>query len=215
MTPRTERAGGVDETPTGVPGAPDRLGDDYFLDTWSTPDPWGFEDRWYERRKRDLTVAALPDERYDHAIEPGCAQGLLTRRLAARCDRVTALELVPAVAERARQRCHDLPNVEVRTAALPEHWPPSGRGGVAVSADLVVASEVLYYLRPVGLERVLTGLDQVLAADGTLLAVHWRGPTDYPLSGDEVHGRLDEVPWLESVLRLEQDLFRLDVWTRR
>ncbi len=213
MTRGDQREAPVDDA--GPDDAGDRLGDDYFDETWSEPDPWGFEHRWYEQRKRDLTLAALPEQRYTHAIEPGCAQGLVTRRLAARCDRVTALELVPAVAARARRRCRDLPHVEVRVGALPDDWPPSPADDAGASADLVVASEVLYYLRPAGLERVLTGLDQVLEPDGALVAVHWRGPTDYPLTGDDVHRRLDEVAWLEPVLRLSQDAFRLDVWTRR
>lgn len=32
------------------------------------PDPWQVASRWYERRKRDLLLAALPRERYAHGF---------------------------------------------------------------------------------------------------------------------------------------------------
>lgn len=186
---------------------PTRLADAYFHEVWQEPDPWDFEDSWYEARKRDLTLAALPDQHVAHAFEPGCAQGILTARLATRCDRVTALDPVPEVAERARARVGDHADVEVRVGALPDDWPED-------PVDLVVASEVLYYLSPAGLETFVDRLDAALGAGGALVAVHWRGPTDYPQTGDEVHERLDAVDWLSRTLHAEQDEFLLDTWVR-
>ncbi len=46
-------------------------------------DPWGFTDRWYERRKRALTLAALPRERF----RPRLRAGLLDRRAHGRAGR--------------------------------------------------------------------------------------------------------------------------------
>ena len=51
-----------------------------------SPDPWHLADRWYEHRKYDLTLAALPQPRYHRAFEPACSVGELTSRLAERCD---------------------------------------------------------------------------------------------------------------------------------
>ena len=51
-------------------------------------DPWKFRSRWYERRKRALTLACLPSARYAHGFEPGCANGELSACLATRCDRL-------------------------------------------------------------------------------------------------------------------------------
>jgi hypothetical protein len=45
-------------------------------------DPWD-TGSWYERRKRALMLAALPQERYGTALEPGCGTGELTVELAA------------------------------------------------------------------------------------------------------------------------------------
>ena len=67
----------------------------YFEEIYSrAEDPWHFETSWYERRKYELTMAALPRERYRRAFEPGCANGALTERLASRCDERVALEPV-------------------------------------------------------------------------------------------------------------------------
>lgn len=175
-----------------------RVADEYFAKMYATdPDPWGFDSRWYERRKYDLTLAALPRERYARAFEPGCANGALTERLAARCDELVALELMPEVAARARTRLAGLPHVRVETGALPEAWP-------AGTFDLVVFSEVLYYLR--SLDAVL---DRV-PAGAHVVAVHWRGETDYPLTAAQVHGALEDR-WLRLV-HYREDSFALDVF---
>ena len=83
-------------------------------------------------------------------------------------------------------RLRGVAGVTLARATFPEQMQ-SGRW------DLIVCSEVLYYLDPpafvLALERVRAGL-----ADGaTVLAVHWQGATEtYPLRGDEVHDRLAE-----------------------
>ena len=80
----------------------------------------------------------------------------------------------------ARARLAGLPHVRVERREIPEEFPP-GRFG------LIVASEVLYYLDAPALEATLDRIQ------GTLLAVHWRGPTErYPFTGDEIHHRLSE-----------------------
>ena len=67
-------------------------------------DPWGFRNRWYERRKRLLTMALLPRERYRRAFEPGCANGELSAQLAARCDSLLATDLNETAVRLASER---------------------------------------------------------------------------------------------------------------
>lgn len=171
------------------------------------PDPWGFDSSAYERRKYDLTLAALPPGRFRRAFEPGCANGALTERLAPRCDELHAYDLLPEVAARARARLAGRPRVAVGTGTFPDDWPPG-------TGDLVVLSEVAYYCTPDGLEAAISRLGRWLEPGGTLLAVHYTGTTDYPLAGDAVHERLDRVPWLERRERLIDSRFRLDLWRR-
>lgn len=187
-----------------------RLDAAYFEARYATSDdPWGFTTRWYERRKYDLTLACLPARRYERAFEPGCSIGVLTRDLAERCARLDAMELLPDVAARAAERCADLPNVTVTVGALPETWPAGDD-----PFDLIVLSEVGYYLTPPGLEHVIEGLERRLAPGGHLVAVHWLGETDYPLDGAEVHRRLDAVDWLRGRFTGREEAFALDVWER-
>lgn len=170
-------------------------------------DPWGFADRWYEARKRAVTLAALPDARYGSALEVGCSIGVLTAALAPRCDALTALDVSPAAVRRAGTRLAGSPHVTVAVGDV--------TGDVADGPfDLVVLSEVGYYLTRASLRQVLAKLCSVLAPGGTLLACHWRHPVQqYPLTGDDVHRILAaEVGLTRLVHHTEADLL-LDVWS--
>jgi len=186
-----------------------RTPDAYFEQMYaSDADPWGYETRWYERRKYALTAAALPREHYERAFEPGCSIGALTELLAPRCTTLVALELMPQVAARARSRpTIGIEHVAVEVGRIPEDWP-------AGTFDLVVLSEVLYYLDEPGVAEVLARLDACLAPAGHVIAVHWRGETDYPLSGDRVHELLDLHPGLHRLARYREDAFVLATYER-
>lgn len=145
-------------------------------------DPWDFETSPYERAKYDATIEALGGRRFASALEIGCSIGVLTERLAARCDRLLAVDAAEAAADAARERLADEEHVTVERRELPETFPPG-------PFDLVVCSEVLYYLDAPAFEAMLDAIARELT--GCLLAVHWRPATErYPLRGDEVHERL-------------------------
>lgn len=188
---------------SGSATAPDAA---YFDATYERhDDPWGFESRWYEQRKRAVTLASLPDERYETALELGCSIGVLTAELATRCDELLAIDVSQAAVDRARQRVGD--DARVERADLLEQFP----GG---QFSLVVFSEVGYYFQAPELSRVLDSIEHALAPGGTLLACHWRHPVaDYPLSGDEVHERLRERG-LPLVAQHFEDDFVLEVFSR-
>jgi LmbE family N-acetylglucosaminyl deacetylase/SAM-dependent methyltransferase len=168
-------------------------------------DPWGFTDRWYERRKRALTLAALPRERFARALEPGCSIGVLTAQLGERCDDLLALDVVPATVRKARERTAHLPGVRVEHGSVPADWPE----GVF---DLVVLSEVGYYCGPADLRTLVDRAAGALPPDGVLVACHWRHPVpEYPLGGDAVHAALRAHPRLALLARHEEEDFLLDV----
>lgn len=173
----------------------------------SDDDPWGFDRRWYERRKFELTVAALPNERYRRAFEPGCANGTLTELLQARCDRLIASEMLEEVASRARGRLAHLDHVEVVVAAFPAWWPDG-------PLDLVVLSEVAYYLTDRGRDVAASSLLESLAPGGHVVAVHYTGTTDYPMTGVQVGDWLDRLDGLTCCVRHHDRSFELGVWTR-
>ena len=163
-------------------------------------DPWGFASRWYERRKYALTLAALPAPAYDRGLEIGCSIGILTAALAQRCASLVALD--PSAAALAEAATRVPGSVQLVQGMVPADWP-SG------PYDLVVLSEVGYYLDAADLQQLLHLIERDLAPDGTVLACHWRHPVDdYPLTGDQVHAALGRWP---RVSRVEEEDFMLDV----
>jgi SAM-dependent methyltransferase len=169
-------------------------------------DPWGFRRRWYETRKRALTLACLPAPRYRSAYEPGCANGELSAALAERCDRLLISDAVGAAVELARRRVEAYAQVEVVQASVLDPWPRQ-------AFDLVVISELGYYLEASALESVARHARASLRPGGTLLACHWRHAIEgCELSGDQVHERLAaglQIPHLSNLT--DADL-RIDVW---
>jgi SAM-dependent methyltransferase len=185
------------------------LGPGYFDAMYeAAPDPWGFEDRWYEQRKYAISLAQLPDRRYRRAFEPGCSIGVLTAMLAGRCDRLLSWDVAAGAVQAAARRTCDLPNVRVERRQIPHEWP-EGR------FDLIVFSEVLYYLGDRDLEQALDYGVHALEPGGTLLAVHWRHPvTDYPRSGDDVHRVLAARPGLARLVSHQEEDFLAEVYRR-
>ena len=142
------------------------------------PDPWNFSASPYERAKYALTLNAMPKSRYQSALEVGCSIGVLTRSLASRCDALLAIDAAEKPLVEARRRCADLASVSFEQMFVPEQWP----GGVF---DLILLSEVVYYLSREDVGRLAASVTRSLATDGSVILVHWTGSTDYPLSGDE------------------------------
>ena len=142
-------------------------------------DPWGAESRWYEQRKRSLLLAALPRPRFTRALEVGCSTAVLTEALQERAARVVAIDSSPAALDLARRRLGD--HADLREVDVPWQWPEG-------SFDLVVVSEVGYFLSPVALEGLVGRVADSLTPDGVVVLCHWRHPVKgWPLDGEDVH----------------------------
>ena len=171
------------------------------------PDPWKYATSWYERRKRALTVAALPSEQYSSALEIGCSIGTLTAELAPRCANLLAVDASGAALAQAAERLAPFPAVSARQLTMPAEWP----GG---SYDLVVVSEVGYYLAASELEALIERIRHSMLPGGTLLLCHWRHPiSGWELDGETVHARVrDGLKWPTAGLYRERD-FLLETLT--
>ena len=193
---------------TGDSAAEASLSGAYFDAAYARrPDPWGFETRWYENRKRAITLAALPAERYESAFEIGCSIGVLTELLAERCASLLAVDISQAAVDRARSRLVGSPQVTVERMDVGRRFPDR-------RFDLVLLSEVGYYFDTATLDEVLERIETSLGHSGTLVACHWRHPVDdYPLSGDDVHAAIRKRPGLTRIaVHVEAD-FVLEVFS--
>lgn len=181
---------------------------DYFEGLYKTdPDPWNFETSAYEQAKYQATVDALENENASLALEVGCANGVLTRKLAPRCAHLLAVDVSPTALAQARQKCADLPQVEFRLARIP-------RDRVSGAFDLIVLSEVAYYWDDDDLSKAATFLQANHASRGRILLVHWLGETDYPKTADEavdgLGARLGDAVVVEHAVANGD--YRLDLW---
>ena len=172
-------------------------------------DPWGFETRWYEQRKRALLLASLPSQRLGHVLEIGCSTGHVTVELARRAEHVLGLDPSAAAVAAARARLGSVAHVTFEQGAVPEHWPPG-------TFDTIVFSEVGYYLSEPDLQRTIALIAGAMDANGCLVACHWRHPVaEYPLTGDEVHRALRSVHGWETLSAHVEEDFVLEVFCRR
>lgn len=171
-------------------------------------DPWAFRQRWYERRKRALTLAMLTRPRYASIFEPGCANGELSAELAPRCDRLLCCDTASAAVALARGRLLGFAHAQVQQSRLPEQWPQG-------QFELIVLSELCYYLDADDLGGLIDRALTSLAPNGQVLACHWRPPIDgCPQTAEQVHALLHERLATPLVARHHEHDFLLDLWSR-
>ena len=186
------------------------LGRTYFEGLYAKDaDPWSFVSSDYEREKYDVTLGALARPQYARGLEIGCSIGVLTRRLADRCESLLATDIAEEPLFEARRRCADAQWVKFARMAAPGEWPSGW-------FDLILLSEVVYYLSAADVDHLAERILGSLAPRGDLVLVHWTEETDYPLSGDEAAERLlaRMNPFLATTRRERFDRFRLDVARR-
>ena len=161
----------------------------------NSADPYSFTTRWYERRKYAVSLALLPWARYRSGFEPGCSIGELTALLAPRCQALLSCDGAAAAVATAQARTAEFSQVKVEQRTVPGDWPQDAGSGPPF--DLIVLSELLYYLSDEDLARTIDLAVATLAPGGTLLAVHWRRPVAFhPQTGDQAHAALAARPEL-------------------
>lgn len=175
----------------------------------SEQDPWAYETSPYERAKYSATLEACGTGRFTDALELGSSIGVFSDLLAERCARLTTIDGAPTAVAAARRRLAVRSNVEVILGSIPDAIPIR-------RYDLIVASEILYYLEPEALKTTLGRLRDLSAPVARLVAVHWRptGP-ERPFSAEQVHRALGEEWWLSPIRSASTDDYLLDVFDTR
>jgi cyclopropane fatty-acyl-phospholipid synthase-like methyltransferase len=174
----------------------------------SNPDPWGFQTDPYELEKYRHSIEVLGEHQFAGGLEVGCSIGVLTRLLAPRCATLLALDIVDQPLQAAAKRCADQPWVRFQRMQVPNEWPDQ-------SFDLIVLSEVLYFLSPEDIDRCARRTKDSLLPGGKVLLVNWLGQSDDPCSGDQAADRFitSAAETLTVARQDRQPGYRLDLLT--
>lgn len=139
-----------------------------------TDDPWHFATSPYEQSKFAATAAALSCPRYSDGLEIGCGNGALAQHLAPRCDRYTGIDAIPRAVAAAQNRA---PQARFLQGAYPCPLPNG-------PFDLIILSEVLYFLTPQLIETLAADLLRI-APQAEVICVTYLGDTAQQLQGVE------------------------------
>jgi peptidoglycan/xylan/chitin deacetylase (PgdA/CDA1 family) len=202
-------------------GMPSRRTADGRRAYWETffeqEDPWGYESP-YEHEKYAVQLELLPAAPIVRALEVACAEGHFTRSLAPRVQHLLATDVSATALGRAAARCSGAGNVEFRQLDLVADPIPG-------PMDLIVCSEVLYYLCDEGeLRRVIDKLVAALAPGGLLISAHalllCDDPTQTGFDWDEPFGMktisrfLAQTPGLALQHSVRMPLYRVERYVR-
>jgi peptidoglycan/xylan/chitin deacetylase (PgdA/CDA1 family)/SAM-dependent methyltransferase len=181
------------------------------------PDPWDYISA-YEERKYEQTLGLLPAGTIDRALELACAEGRFTVQLAPRVGHLVAADIAEVALGRARIRCAGVDNVEfVRLDLFTDPLPPS--------LDLIVCSEVLYYVESRrALAVVGKKLRDSLRPGGHLILAHtnivaeeednWGLDWAVVVGARGIGEELAQVPGLRFVEELRTPLYRIQCFRR-
>lgn len=188
---------------------PKTLTPDYFDRVYrANSDPWNFETSEYEQTKYTATLAALPQNYYKNAFEIGCSIGVLTARLARFCEKLLSVDVSDTALKKARKRCAELPQVRFEKMRIPAEFPRE-------TFDLILVSEVGYYLAPNDWQMAVEKIVGQLAPNGNVVLVHWTPFVhDYPQTGVEVHDNFKSFTKgrLKNLAEKVEENYLLDVF---
>lgn len=172
------------------------------------PDPWGYVASSYEQRKYAATLAACGPGPFSCALELGGSIGVFSALLAPRCERLITVDASPTAVSLTIPRLAADPQVQAIVGPIPAAVPDE-------PFDLVVASEILYYLTDDELARTLATLDRNMIGGALLVAVHWRPPgPERPRDAAQAHSALCDAPWLTELHRSGTEDYLLGVFRR-
>lgn len=168
------------------------------------PDPWRFTTSAYEAKKYAATVAAVGNRRYRAGLEVGCSIGVLSAQLAPLCDSFLGLDISEKPLKAARKRCAGIGSARFLRGRVPTDWPE----GVL---DLVILSEVLYFLSVEDIGATAALVRKSLLPGGRVLLVNWLGSEEIPQPGDLAAEQFLSTLALPVTQAYRQKLYRMDL----
>lgn len=147
-------------------------------------DPWRTRSSAYERRKRDDLSHVVGPGRHGRVLEVAAGNGSNTPMLSCRALRLTVTEGTSSGVHLIRRVVQDEARIDVHQLDLAEHLP--GR-----RYDMVVVSEVLYYLPDRTFSSFAGEVSRTLRPGGSLILAHnKRYYPDAHRDGSKVHCQL-------------------------
>ncbi|KQQ76272.1 methyltransferase [Acinetobacter sp. Leaf130] len=180
----------------------------YFEDLYRhNSDPWGYDSHWYEARKRQICLALLTRPRYPKVLEVGCSNGHLSIHLAQRAEQLWCIDVSESAVQLASERLQEFEHVVVENRKIPEDYSIQ-------KFDLILISEMAYYLSANELHQFIEKLKHSLNDDGEILCCHWRHEIqDFELNAEQVHQAFQQHFPFHHYLSLNDPDFMIDVWT--
>jgi len=180
----------------------------YFEDLYRhNSDPWGYDAHWYEARKRQICLALLTKPRYPKVLEVGCSNGHLSFHLAQRAEQLVCIDVSESAVRLASERLKELEHVVVENRKIPEDYSIQ-------KFDLILISEMAYYLSKDELHEFIEKLKHSLNDDGEILCCHWRHEIqDFELNAEQVHQAFQQHFPFHHYLSLNDPDFMIDLWT--
>ncbi|MEO1373350.1 MAG: trifunctional glycosyltransferase/class I SAM-dependent methyltransferase/polysaccharide deacetylase [Cyanobacteria bacterium J06635_10] len=198
-------------------GAKTRLHGRAFFETlFSTKtDPWKYTSP-FEQVKYEQTLSLLPSTGIDKALELGCAEGHFTMQLASRVGSLIAADISQVALNRAAQRCQDYQNISFEHLDLTKDSLPE-------NLDLIVCSEVLYYLDDLEeLKAIATKIANALSPGGYVLMANGNITKDEPdqpgfnwhnpFGGKVIGDTFAELPHLRLEKEIRTPLYRVQLF---
>lgn len=197
----------------------DLTGEDRWEAIFSSEDPWNYTCE-YERLKYERTLSLLPHRPIGRALELACAEGLFSQQLASRVAHLTASDISRTALARASARSGEQGTTNIAFAELDFCKDEIGTGW-----DLIVCSEVLYYLdSPETVSSFAARVADALAPGGLFLHAHAYEVSDTQdrsgfdwgddFAAGTISARLQAEPGLSLVRSIETELYCVQLYQK-
>jgi peptidoglycan/xylan/chitin deacetylase (PgdA/CDA1 family)/SAM-dependent methyltransferase len=188
----------------------------YWDGIFSREDPWDYSSA-YEQQKYRHTLEMIPERSSASVLELGCAEGLFTKMLSDKAGDILAVDISQRALDRATARCAGLKNVKFKQHDIAQGIP-------AGEFDLIICSEILYYLRDRYAVEALAGqVAEILPPGGHLLMTHANMVSDdksqtgfdfNEIGAKFIGETFSSEPGLEFIRELRTELYRVQLFRR-
>jgi len=142
---------------------------------YSKPNPWGYVGDFNDRIRNQIIINLVRWSKRKKALDIACGEGSLTKALSPYVKSIKAFDISSRAIESAKKN-YAAENIEYFQQDMKEFSSKMG------TFDLITCAEVIYYLKPQEIEKVLAEVQKSLAEGGYFVLTT---RTDYWFGFDE------------------------------